>query len=45
MGPLAKYRPIKAIDVAKGMIAMAKKQVVGISTIDSSQIQKLADTQ
>lgn len=41
-GPLAKYRPIEAKDVAKGMFSLAKKGVRGINIVESEEIKKLA---
>jgi len=41
-GPLAKFRPIEAKDVAKGMFSLAQKNVKGINVVESEEIKKLA---
>lgn len=41
-GPLSKFRPIEAKDVAKGMFSLAQKCVKGINVVESEEIKKLA---
>ena len=40
-GPLRKYRPIAARTVAAAMIAVAKRNLAGVNTYESDQIQAL----
>lgn len=44
VGGLKKLRPIKASDVARAMIIVAKAQPEGIQTFSSSRIQAIADS-
>jgi uncharacterized protein YbjT (DUF2867 family) len=41
-GPFRKYRPIKASDIAKGVLKAAKLPSQGIQTYSSQEIEKLA---
>ena len=41
VGPLKKYRPIKAQEVAKGMIKVAKQELKGFYIFESDQIKRI----
>lgn len=40
-GPLKKYKPIQSIDVAKAMIAVAKRETSGVNAYEYSEMMKL----
>ena len=42
-GNLKKYRGIEAADVAKAMVAIARKNKTGANIFQSDEIQKIAD--
>lgn len=44
IGNFKKYRAIKASDVAKAMVRLAKEENAGVLKVESDQIQKLADS-
>jgi uncharacterized protein YbjT (DUF2867 family) len=42
-GPLRKYRPIQARDVAKAMVRVAQKKIANVNIFESDRIQAIAD--
>jgi uncharacterized protein YbjT (DUF2867 family) len=44
VGPLQKYRPIQASDVAKAMVRVAQMNLSGVNIFESQRIQEIADS-
>ena len=44
VGPLQKYRPIQASDVAKAIVRVAQMNLSGVNIFESQRIQEIADS-
>jgi len=44
VGPLRRYRPVAADDVARAMLEVARREIPGVNVYDSDRIEEIART-